>query len=570
MADRTSMDGFIRRNVSVPRRLGQPSLNPLTAGTPVASGATGLPRPTKDLRGLGEASLAAKSNATVLASNTAAGAATAAMPPARRGVSKGDLDESLKAIEKDKKRPNKHDPYRKARKRKLIKRIALILLIIGIVIGGYFGIKAIIAVTKVVNGNIFEAFTEQNTPLAKDAYGRTNILVFGTSEDDPNHGGADLTDSIMILSIDQENKTSNLISVPRDLWVQYDKSCTAGYAGKINATYTCAVQNNNNDEAAGAMSFANKVGRIFAVDVQYYVHVNYTVVKDVVDAVGGVDVNIQSSDPRGILDRNFDWTCNYKCYLVKYPNGVARLDGTHALALARARNDAGGYGLSRGNFDREQNQQKILKAVQAKALTAGTLSNPLTVTNLISSLGDNIKTNFQTKEISTLVKLARDMKPEDIKSLDIASEDNPLVTTGTGPDGSSIVKPVAGLLDYSGLQAYTKAVWSGDTSILENATVSVYNGSQTAGVASTTASSLKQAGFTVTTIDDATTDYTTKYTIYDQTSGKKPATLAKLEKQLGVKKSTGTPTGLSSTADFVVVIGTPSATSSSGSSSTSQ
>lgn len=538
------MDGFVRRNVSVPRRLGQPSLTPAgaTAGTP------GLTRTTNnDLRGLGRAS--------VLASSAGATAATV-----KKGVKRSDLDDSLKAIDTDSKKPNKFDPYRKARKRTLIKRIILILLLLAVVIAAYFGISALIASSKVFKGNIFEALTQQNTPLQKDAYGKTNILIFGTSEDDADHDGATLTDSILLMSIDQDKKTATMLSVPRDLWVQYDKSCSVGYAGKINATYTCGLYNNNNDQAAAAQVFVNKIDEVFDVSVQYYAHVNYTVVKDVVDAVGGVDVNIESSDPRGILDRNFDWTCNYKCYLVKYPNGVAHLDGTHALALARARNDAGGYGLSRGNFDREQNQQKILKAVQAKALSGGTLTNPVTALGLVNSLGDNIRTNFQTKEISTLANLAKEIKPEDIKSLDIASSDNPLVTTGTGPDGSSIVKPVAGLLDYTGLQAYVKGILSGDTSALEGATVGVYNGSQTAGVATTAATMLKKAGFMVGTIDDAASDYTPKYTLYDTTSGKKPSTLAKLEKQLGVKVTAGTPAGVTPSDDFVVVIGSGTST----------
>lgn len=72
------------------------------------------------------------------------------------------------------------------------------------------------------------------------------------------------------------------------------------------------------------------------LDVQYYAHINYTVVREAVDAVGGVDVKIESSDPRGILDRNFDWKCNCECYYVNYKNGeVAHMDGEHALAFMR-------------------------------------------------------------------------------------------------------------------------------------------------------------------------------------------------------------------------------------------
>lgn len=556
---RPSMDGFVRRSPMVPRRIGSPAM---------AGGQT-APIGGGEIRTLGQASMLASSTDGV-----------AAQPvPKSGGLKRGDIDDSLKAIDVDKKRPNKHDPYVRARKRKIIKRIIIAIIVLLILGGIAFAINAFVQSSKIFKGNIFEALTEQNTPLSKDSYGKTNILIFGTSEDDPGHDGANLTDSIMILSIDQDKKTANMLSIPRDLWVQYDTKCTVGYAGKINATYECALEKNNNDENAASMAFAQKVDEVFGVNIQYYAHVNYGVVRDTVDAVGGVDVNIVGDGSKGIYDTNFDWNCPsgkpYTCKNVYYPtDGTYHLTGTQALYLARARADGGLYsykdfGLARGDFDRQQNQQKILQALQAKATSASVLANPLAVTNLINSLGSNLRTNFQTKEITTLVSLAKTVKPADVKSLDITASSLGIITTGTGPDGSSIVRPTAGLLDYSDLRSYVKAVWSGDTSALENATVAVYNGSQTAGVAGTTATTLKDAGFNVTTIDDVTKDYAPKYTLYDLSGGKKPATLAKLEKQLGVTVTTGTPSDVSSDADFVVIVGEGTTSSSSSSSSSS-
>ncbi len=284
--------------------------------------------------------------------------------------------------------------------RKPSKRLVLFSLLIFVAIGGYFAYRVLVASSHIFKGNVLTAAFASEKPLKADQYGRTNLLVFGTSESDPGHPAAELTDSIMIVSLEQKAKTAFIASVPRDLWVKYDNPCTFGYQGKINTVYECASDNGKNEDA-GQKALKGKVGEVFGVDFQYTVHLNLAVVKQAVDAVGGVDVTIESPDPRGILDRNFDWRCNYKCYLVKYPNGPAHLDGEHAMWLAQARNDTGGYGLPRSNFDREANQRKIAIAVKDKATSVGFLANPVAVTNFVESLGNNIHTTIDASEIKT-------------------------------------------------------------------------------------------------------------------------------------------------------------------------
>lgn len=479
----------------------------------------------------------------------------------RVGVSRVEIDESLQNIDdldkKDRKKERQRKspkPAKSSSKRKIIKRVLLVLLIVAVLIGGYVGIKAFLASSKAFQGNFFDFF--KNAPLQQDENGRSNILVFGTSEDNEggNHPGALLTDSIMLVSVNQTTKDAYMLSIPRDLWIDLGRTCPAGNQAKINELFNC-VSNGGQDEAAGANALMNKVGEIVGMDVQYYAHVNYTVVSDSVDAVGGVDVKIESSDPRGIYDPNFDWTCNYQCRMVDYEQGeVAHLDGEHALALARARNSAGGYGLSQGNFDRERNQQKILKALQEKAISVGTLTNVGKVTSLMDALGDNLRTNFQTKEIRTLIALGRDIPQDSINSISLVDENNPVVTTGN-MNGQSIVQPVAGLYEYSGIARYVREQISSDPVVKEAANIVVLNSSNVAGLAQSKADMLEQEGFTISRVGNTPESSTSVTRIYQIGDGNQ-TTRQRLQKVLKTTVTPGRPgVSVADNTDFIVIIG---------------
>lgn len=459
----------------------------------------------------------------------------------------------------------KRGPFRfRKPSKKQVKWIIIALIVIILAVAGYFAYRIFVASSHVFKGNVLTAAFSQEKELKKDQYGRTNLLVFGTSESDPEHPAALLTDSIMMVSIDQKNKTAFLASVPRDLWVKYDEPCTFGYQGKINTVYTC-VAGEGEKEDAGQQALSKKVGEVFGVDFQYTVHLNLAVVKEAVDALGGIDIVIESPDPRGILDRNFDWRCNYKCYLVKYPNGPAHLDGEHAMWLAQARNDSGGYGLPRSNFDREANQRKIMIGMKEKATSVGFLANPVSVTNFMESLGNNIHTSIDASEIKTFLKVAQGIDSKNIQSISLIDQQPSILTTGAGPDGSSVVKPTAGLYEYSALQNFMKLQLSGLGVIkAEAAKVDVLNGSGVSGAATELATKLEEDN--AMTIGNLATapEITGKYQLYDLSGGKKPATLKKLQEVLGMKAPTGTtlPTGVTSDAAFVVIVG-PSAAGSS-------
>ena len=461
---------------------------------------------------------------------------------------------SRRAQRKLKKRQRKQLRKKGPLWRKLLKWVSLLLLV-GLVAGiGFVVFRAITAGNNVFDGNIFDIV--QNEPLQQDANGRSNFIIFGTAEDSEGgqHEGGNLTDSLMVVSIDQNKKDAYLLSLPRDLWVQYEEQCFVGDYGKLNAAYFCG-SNDGEDEAAGAAALQRKVSEITGLDVQYYVHLNFTAVTEAVDAVGGVTVTIETDDPRGILDRNFDWKCNYTCYYVRYDQGeVVQLDGERALALARARNAAGGYGLAGGNFDREQNQQKILRALVEKASSAGTLTNVGAVTGLLDAIGNNLRTNIETKEIRTLMALGNDIDPNNIISLSLVDEENFLVTTGN-ISGQSIVRPVAGVFDYSEIQRYIDRAVTANPVVREESQITVLNGGRAAGVAGAESDRLEDEGFIVNVVSNAPDGTYGRVEIYQLTE-EKPASVARLEQLYSTTVLTSDPpVSVVGESDFVIILG---------------
>ena len=443
---------------------------------------------------------------------------------------------------------------KKVSKGKIVKWmvIVIILAILGVV--GYLVVKAFLAGGKVFNGNPLDIITTK-TRLAEDDNGRTNILIFGTSGytmDEDAWDGAMLTDSIMVVSLDQDNNDAYMMSLPRDLYVRNNCPALGKTSGKLNEVFYCAYTTDE-DEVAGAGALMTKSGEILGLDIQYYIHADWTALVQAIDAVGGVDVTIESDDPRGIYDSGTG---------IKYANGeVAHLDGEKALALARARNhNYGDYGLSGGNYDREKNQQKILAAFQQKAMSAGTLLNPVAVNNLIDSLGNNLITSFETGHVQTLIDIASNLQADHIKQLPFVDRDDggPNLIATYAPNGTYLGEaPVAGVYDYSEIQAYVAQNLSSDPVVMEGATIDVLNGSDQAGLAAKKAEELEDDNYTIGSIDNAPASTTESVTIY-QLNSDMTNTATALKDKYGVELIQGELTGYYTTADFVIVFGTGS------------
>ncbi len=347
-------------------------------------------------------------------------------------------------------------PEEKKHKRRItFKRVILFVIAFVILYFGYTGVNFAVNMHKLFGGSVLDVF--RTAHLKGSDTGRINILVAGNSSDDSGHQGADLTDSIMILSINTKNSTAYLLSVPRDLYVNIPGN---GWS-RINSAYDYGVSSNFSESGYpnGGMGLLEKViSKDFNLRIDYYALINYSAIRDAVNSVGGITVNIQSSDPRGLYDPSIDYTTND--HLVDLSNGLHKINGQQALNLARARGDAyGSYGYGNSDFTRTENQRMMILALKSKVLSAGTLSNPFKMANLFMALSKNIQTDINLPSAHSIYNVAKKVDNNNIKSLSFQSAyGKNLLTSYITSNGQDTLIPRAGLGDYSQIRDFISSI----------------------------------------------------------------------------------------------------------------
>ena len=426
-------------------------------------------------------------------------------------------------------------------------RIALIVILVLLLGGGaVLLIWGDAIISRLTNGNsgiwdTIAAVVSEEVPFETDENGRTNVLVFGTEGYDMNgtvaggqHDGAQLTDSIMVVSFDQETKDVAMVSLPRDLKVG------ACMVGKINEVFSCNNADGANEEA-GALALAETVEEVLGLQIQYWAHVNWASLIEIVDTLGGITVTFDED----IYDPGYTG--------VSATAGVPiTLNGEQALAFARAR-----HGTQGGDFTRGNTQQKIVMAIVQKVIDNGV--GVTEAFSLLNILGDNLRTNFSAENIKSGVKLASGFEVGAMRQIKLVDYENQVyyLTTPT-INGISYVTPTAGDGNYSEIRELVAQQTSSDPVVREGAVLAVYNGTEGYGVAGAEREVLEAAGFTVETVGDtAVGNCTERYCVY-VLNDEKAGTRAALEERYGVTARPGAelPADIwAGTADFVVIVG---------------
>ena len=445
--------------------------------------------------------------------------------------------------------PQKNKPKKKNFFRRHLKLTIFLVILLGI--GGavyFYGDRLISKLTGGKSGLVDLVKTvvsEKVTPLKMDAKGRTNIAIFGTSGYDMTgaeghavHDGAQLTDSLMIMSVDQNAKNAVTMSLPRDLKVGRE----ACYTGKINEVFACASNNGKNEEA-GATAVMKELSTISGIEMHYYVHVNWGSLVQIVNALGGITVTVDD-------DIN-----DYYYTGIRMKAGVPTvLDGEKALGLARAR-----HGSVGGDFTRGENQQKVLVGIKNKITEKG-LDIPAMI-NLVNILGDNLRTNVNIEEIKTAAKVFSNFNPANIASAPLTGlKDGDLVRNASFPVGGldiSFVIPSAGAQNYTKIQQYLDSKIADYSDSPATSRILVLNGTNESGIAANEKLELEKAGFRVTGTSNAPAgEYTEKVMVYNL--GNKEQTKQKLEAyyRTTVKAVNELPAGIEKTNyDFIVIVG---------------
>ncbi len=436
-------------------------------------------------------------------------------------------------------------PKKKRSWKRAFKRVGIGAGVLVLLLGLSFGLRFYKDIAKLTgNKNPLSLLGVFHPVPLKNQDGRVNILVAANSADDPGHNGANLTDSIMVLSVDTKKNTALILSVPRDLWVNVPGS---GHS-KINAAYP----NGGMDKLQSVIE--DNLG--FTID--YQALVNYGAVEDLVNGVGGIGITIKSDDPRGIYDPDLDYTSRTCCALAKYPNGPVTLNGKQALNLARARGDAyGSYGYAQSDFTRTLYQREMLMAIKAKASQSSVVANPFKVANLVDAVGNNVKTNLKLSEIQTLytyMKKIDDSKVDSYNINTLKGKNTTMLQNYTSPEGQSALIPAAGLDNFDDIQKQIQKILTSNPVTKEGATVVVLNGTDTPGLAMQQENKLIAKGMTVAVGDASANQATT--TIIDNSNGEMPNTLAYLKSTYKATVVTNAHlTAVYPSADFILILG---------------
>jgi len=440
--------------------------------------------------------------------------------------------------------------------RKIMVRSAIGLFLVILLAGSYLFGKAYLQTHKVFKGGSqAAALNDEVDPasLRVEGDGRVNILLLGKGGD--GHEGPDLTDTLLLVSIDPVHKDVGLVSIPRDLWA---KPPGSGYS-KINAVYANAKysalgarKTAQQAEDAGLAAIDKTVASVLGIPIHYHVMVDFKAFKEAVNTVGGVDLNVTSSVYEALWDESTGDN-----FILNVQPGQQHFDGTRALFYARSR-----YTSPRGDFDRTQRQRALLVALRQKVFSLGTFANPLKVSQLLDTFGNHVRTNIGTNEIKQLFNLAQSINSSGVTSIGLADPPNDYVHTGT-VGNQSVVIPKEGIGSYKAIQSYIRNILRDSFLKKENATVMVLNGTGIAGLATEKAEELKSFGYKLGQVGDAPTKNYQNTILVNLRGDPKKYTNHYLEQRLGTTAVGSLPDGTISpgSADFVIILGANDTTS---------
>jgi LCP family protein required for cell wall assembly len=361
----------------------------------------------------------------------------------------------------------------------------VVVLILGILVGGRLSwfagsVSSANNTSAQAIGNDIGATLGNSIPQLKDLDNsdlanairdnrRVNILMLGYGGD--GHSGAYLTDSIMVISLDFATNKVTMISVPRDLWVQIPTDGNNGSYWKINAAYELGLDQkdypNKLAQFTGPDGGGNEakyvVSQVIGQPIDYYVAMDFTAFQNVVDAVGGVTINVPDtftdySYPNG--DQNTSGVdcdasepaapdqsgCRY--LTVHFDAGTQTMDGQRALEYSRSRHAAGPEG---SDFARSRRQQQIVTAVEQKAAQGGLLTNVL---NIMNAIQGHVFTDLSIAEVKDLSDYISGVNLDDATHGQLTDAGDSLLTSGYSQDGQWILEPTAGMNDFDQVHTY--------------------------------------------------------------------------------------------------------------------
>ena len=284
-----------------------------------------------------------------------------------------------------------------------------------------------------------------------------NIVLLG-SDKRPN-SGAWRTDSMIIVSVNTDTNVVRLLSIPRDLWVYipghgYNRVNTADLWGELDKKGT------------GPDRVKQTIYHNLGIPIHYYVRVDFKGFMQIIDTVGGVDIDVDCP----LTD-------------IKLTAGMHHMDGKQALRYARSRK-------STNDFDRGRRQRKVLLSLWDQALTMNIIPK---LPELWLTMSSSFQTDLPLNQVINLAYVGTQLRPQHIKSQAIGPKH---VQSWMTPQGAAVLLPQEDKIRAM-LESFYAPVDKNSLDTVDKVSVQVLNGSQRREAEELAAAALRWSGFKI-------------------------------------------------------------------------
>ncbi|MBU0767067.1 LCP family protein [Patescibacteria group bacterium] len=390
---------------------------------------------------------------------------------------------------------------------RILKRVLIVLVSVFVVFVIIAGLAQAIFSVEIISFSRLASITG-STPIT-DENGFTNILLMGQGDGD--HDGKDLTDTLMVASIDAKNSNSVvLLSFPRDLYLLHTEKMGKG---KLNTFYRdykgyLKYMKDMDDSFAAKEALkelGDEIGRHMDLQIHGVIKVDFVAFTEAVDALGGVDIEVpyDINDPE-YPDSNFGFD-PFEIY-----KGLNHLDGATALKYARSRHTT-------SDFGRSARQQQLIRALAQKAKEEGLIKKPGTLLNFLKIYNDNVESTLSTSDMIGLLNLLKDIDKGNVITMQL-SDRNALYDSFIEPggflytpprdlfEGASVLLPVSipeFPVTWKQITTLKQLLFNNRSIHLQNPSISILNAGAASGIARKLATELTRYGFNVEVIANA-------------------------------------------------------------------
>jgi LCP family protein required for cell wall assembly len=297
------------------------------------------------------------------------------------------------------KQPPKSAPkQKKARKRGLFARLGRVLLVILLVVilavlgyGGYL-------YWKLEQGVFHSGIDKTVAPGQSATVKPLTMLLLGT-DNRPNHP-SNLTDVIMVAALNPETQSATIVSLPRDTYVEL-----SGYKKtKINEFYARFKSKEKTSGIPAEDEMKTMMGKYLDIKVDYATILDFQGFRDVVDALGKVNVNI---------NENMCYTDSVDGTDINLKKGPAELNGDDALDYVRYRkSNCKPKTEASDDFDRNKRQNEVLNSLIDQMQSLGGV---IKIGGVLDAVDDNMKTDFENAQIKDMIATYWKISKENIE-----------------------------------------------------------------------------------------------------------------------------------------------------------